>query len=218
MPLSDTWALVPIKSLDNGKSRLSPVLEPHERAALIPAMIEDVLDAFAALRAIPVLVVTGDSRVAELADRREMQSLREEVCISETHAIEAATIQARALGAGGTLVVPADIPLVEPEDLRAILECAPGQGTLLVPAWNCRGTNAVLRRPADLIPLHFGNDSFRPHRAAAEQTGLPCVIRHSERIALDLDSPAELRRFLDIPSNTRTRRLLEKFQVHKRLT
>jgi 2-phospho-L-lactate guanylyltransferase len=215
--LSDCLALVPIKSLDTGKTRLSAILEPHERAALIPAMAEDVLNAFADFARMPVLVITGDPRVAGMAAARGFYSLMETTCVSETAAIESATRRAHELGAGGTLVVPADIPLVQAEDLAAVLKLAPQQGCLLAPAWDGRGTNAVLRRPHDLFPLRFGNDSFVPHRTAAEKTGLACAILHNERLALDVDSPEDLFRFLEYPSTTMTRRVLESFHLERRL-
>jgi 2-phospho-L-lactate guanylyltransferase len=209
-------ALIPVKSLDSGKTRLSPLLEAHERASLIPAMVEDIFNALADFARMRVLVVTGDSRVAGAAQARGFLTLMETACISETAAIEAATQKAGELGVGGTLVLPGDIPLVQPEDLAAVLDLAPPQGTLLVPAWDGRGTNTVLRRPHDLFPLRFGNDSFIPHRAAAEQTGLPCVIVHNERLALDVDSPEDLFRFLEYPAATQTRRVLKSFHLERR--
>ena len=215
--LSDVMALVPVKGLDSGKTRLSPILNVHERAALIPAMVEDILNALAEFARMPVLVVTGDSRVAAMAESRGFHSLMETACISETVAIEAATRKAGKLGAGGTMVIPGDIPLVQPEDFAAVLEAAPPQGSLLTPGWDGRGTNAALRRPHDLFPLRFGNDSFIPHRAAAEQTGLPCAILYNERIAIDVDSPEDLFRFLDYSAiTTLTRRVLESFQLERR--
>jgi 2-phospho-L-lactate guanylyltransferase len=214
--MSDVMALVPVKSLDSGKTRLSPLLEAHQRAALIPAMVEDIFNALADFARMRVLVVTGDRRVAGMAESRGFSTLMETECISETAAIEAATRKAGELGAGGTLVVPGDIPLVQPEDFAAVLELAPPQGTLLVPAWDGRGTNAVLRRPHDLFPLRFGNDSFIPHRAAAEQTGRPCAILRNERLALDVDSPEDLFRFLEYPVPTQTRRVLESFHLGRR--
>ena len=213
---SDTWALIPIKSLDNGKTRLSPLLDPRERAALIPAMAEDVLDAFANYGRMPVLVITGDSRVERLARRRGFFCLMEEQCESETKAIETATEHALREGAGGALVMPADVPLVDASDVAEVVERAPAQGSLLVPAWDGRGTNAALRRPAGLFPLRFGNDSFLPHRAAAERSALPLVVHHNERIALDVDSPGDLRRLLDFPdTGSRTRRVLAAFSLER---
>lgn len=214
--LSDTMALVPVKSLDTGKTRLSPILEAHERAALIPAMVEDIFNALAAFARMPVLVVTGDPRVAAMAGSRGFSCLMESACLSETAAIEAATRRAGEMGAAGTMVVPGDIPLLQPEDVAELLELAPQQGTLVVPAWDGRGTNAVLRRPHNLFPLRFGNDSFLPHRASAQQTGLPCAILHNERIALDVDSPEDLLRFLAYPATTLTRRVAESFHLERR--
>lgn len=216
-PRSDIWAIVPIKDLHNGKTRLSPVLAPRERALLIEAMADDVLAAFAEYAGMPVLVVTGDLRVAAKAALLGMESLIEVACESETAAVEAATAQAVARGAGGTLVVPADIPLLEAGDIAAIVQQAPASGTLLAPGWDGRGTNAAIRRPGDLFPLRFGNDSFRPHRAAAESTGYPVTIVSNERIGLDLDSPVELRRFLDVDRVTRTRRVIDTFGLERRL-
>ena len=117
--LSDIMALVPVKSLDSGKTRLSPILDIHQRAAMIPAMVDDIFNALAAFGRMPVLVVTGDSRVANMAESRGFSYLMETACVSETTAIEAATRKAGELGAGGTMVVPGDIPLVQPEDFAA---------------------------------------------------------------------------------------------------
>ncbi len=212
----DTFALLPLKSLDTGKTRLSPLLDPNERTSLIAAMVTDIMDAFAEFARMPVLVVTGDPRVVALAESRGFHHLLEQTCVSETAAIEAATAMAGELGAGGTLVVPCDIPLLQPDDLAELLDRAPARGTLFVPAWDGRGTNAVLRRPFDLFPLRFGNDSFVPHRAAAEQTGLACVIVSNERIALDVDSPEDLFRLLDYGATGQTRRVLECLRVEQR--
>lgn len=215
--LTDIWAIVPIKDLCNGKTRLSPVLSPRERALLIEAMVDDVLSAFAEYAGMHVLVVTGDLRVVRKAGQLGMQTLMEEACQSESAAVDVATAHAISQGAAGTLVVPADIPLLRAEDVAAVVHQAPAQGTLLVPAWDGRGTNAAIRRPAGLFPLRFGNDSFLPHRAAAESTGHPLVIMNNDQIALDLDSPIELRRFLDVDRVTRTRRVLDTFRLAQRL-
>lgn len=213
---SDTFALLPLKSLDTGKTRLSPLLDPPERASLIAAMAEDILDAFADFGRMPVLVVTGDPRVVTMANARGFQSLVEQTCVSETAAIEMATARAGELGAGGTLVLPCDIPLLRPEDLAEVIDRSPDRGTLFVPAWDGRGTNAVLRRPFDLFPLRFGNDSFAPHRVAAEQTGLSCVIVSNERIGLDVDSPEDLYRLLDHGASGRTGSVLESLRLEAR--
>jgi 2-phospho-L-lactate guanylyltransferase len=89
-------------------------------------------------------------------------------------------------------VIPGDIPLIEAADLRAIYDASPKAGSVLVPSTDKRGTNAVLRRPASLFPLRFGNDSFMPHLAAAIATNKSCVVLSLPRIGLDIDTPEDL--------------------------
>ncbi|MFZ0479904.1 MAG: 2-phospho-L-lactate guanylyltransferase [Terriglobales bacterium] len=185
--------LVPVKNLTNAKQRLSAILSAEERFALAQAMCEDVLQTLANWRGRPaVAVVTSDPFARALAARFDFDVIADGENSSETHAIEMATAICRERGAKSTLVVPADIPLIEVEELEKIAAAAPAGGTVLVPDAAGRGTNAAWRSPADLFPLRFGNDSFRPHLAAAKATGLPCVVLELPGIARDIDRPEDL--------------------------
>ena len=186
--------LVPVKSLANAKQRLSPILSPEERFALAQAMCEDVLQALARWQKRPaVAVVTSDPFARDLAARFEFEVISDDDNAGETSAVEMATAVSRDRGALSTLVVPADIPLIESAELQKIADSAPPSGALLVPDAARRGTNAAWRSPGDLFPLRFGNDSFLPHLAAAKATGLPCVVLELPGIARDVDRPEDLR-------------------------
>jgi 2-phospho-L-lactate guanylyltransferase len=113
-------------------------------------------------------------------------------------------------GIQSTLVIPADIPLIEAADIRAIYGSAPERGAVLVPSADQRGTNAVLRRPAALFPLRFGNDSFMPHLGAAIATHTSCVVLSLPRIALDIDTPEDLQQLVKAGSGKRAQRLARK--------
>jgi 2-phospho-L-lactate guanylyltransferase len=184
--------LVPIKILADAKQRLSPVLSSDERFALAQAMCEDVLQTLASWpKRPPVAVVTSDSFARDLAARFNFEVIPDDNS-GETSAIEMATAVCKQSGADNTLVIPADIPLIDASELQKILDNAPPAGTLLVPDAAGRGTNAAWRSPADLFPLRFGNDSFLPHRAAAQATGLPCIVLELPGIARDVDRPEDL--------------------------
>ena len=114
-------------------------------------------------------------------------------------------------GIDSTLVIPADIPLVEAWELEEILKRAPREGSVLVPAADGRGTNAAFRRPANLFPLRFGNDSFKPHHIAAQATGKPCVVLKLPGIAVDVDNPADLQELISLPGETRAQRLAREY-------
>ena len=65
------------------------------------------------------------------------------------------------------------------------------------------GSNAILMSPPDAVPLRFGDDSFRPHLAAARAAGIEPTIVSLPGIALDIDNPADLAHFSQIGSRTR---------------
>jgi 2-phospho-L-lactate guanylyltransferase len=183
--------LVPVKDLTNAKQRLAPVLEQSSRTELARAMLRDVLEAVSGY---DVSVVTSDRFALELGSSLGFDVIRDESNVSETHAIEMATRVCESRGIQSTLVIPADIPLIAPAEIRAIYESSPARGSVLVPARDKRGTNAVLRRPAGLFPLRFGNDSFLPHLAAAIATHQSCLVLSLEGIALDIDTSDDLSR------------------------
>jgi 2-phospho-L-lactate guanylyltransferase len=200
--------LIPVKNLANAKQRLATVLSPEERVELARAMCEDVLSTVAQWRARPeAVVVTSDPFAIGLAERFGFEVIRDDENPGETGAIEMATKIGRDRRARSTLVIPADIPLIEVDELEEIRNAAPPAGSVLVPDAAGRGTNAAFRAPADLFPLRFGNDSFLPHRASAEATGLPLVVLQLPGIALDLDRPDDLHRLAVASGNRQSQKL-----------
>ncbi len=210
--------LVPVKNLSTAKQRLSAVLSPEERSALARAMCEDVLETLANWQRRPAVgIVTSDPFARELAARFGFDLTAADDNSGETSAIEMATAVCRERGAAHTLVVPADIPLIECAELDKIAEAAPAAGALLVPDAAGRGTNAAWRAPADLFPLRFGNDSFLPHLAAAKATGLPCVVLELPSIARDIDRPEDLCAVAAAAGERRSQRLLRSWNLAARI-
>jgi 2-phospho-L-lactate guanylyltransferase len=203
--------LVPVKNLTNAKQRLASALEQSARTELAHAMLEDVLDALAESAADDVSLVTSDPFALELVDRYRFAVIADESNASETAAIEMATRVCESRGIETTLVIPADIPLIEAADIRVIYASAPASGSVFVPSADQRGTNAVLRRPASLFPLRFGNDSFMPHLSVAIATRTTCVVLSLSRIALDIDTAEDLQQLVNAGGDKRSQRLARKF-------
>jgi len=205
--------LVPVKNLADAKQRLSSVLNSDERIALAQAMCEDVLQVLASWQGRPeVAVVTSDPFARNLAERFNFEVIADDNS-GETSAIEMATAFCQARGAESTLVVPADIPLIDSSELQQIVDNAPAGGTVLVPDAAGRGTNAAWRAPADLFPLRFGNDSFLPHLAAAKATGLPCVVLELPGIARDIDRPEDLREVAAASGERQSQKLVRSWNL-----
>jgi 2-phospho-L-lactate guanylyltransferase len=202
--------LVPVKNLAHAKQRLASVMEQAARTELAQAMLADVLDSLAAAAIDDVSLVTSDAFATDLARELGFDIIRDELNSSETGAIEMATQLCSERGIASTLVIPADIPLISPAEICAIYQNAPDDGTLLVPSADKRGTNAVLRRPTQLFPLRFGNDSFLQHLAAAIATNKTCVVLSLAGIALDIDTPEDLQQIALVPGDKRSQLLARK--------
>jgi 2-phospho-L-lactate guanylyltransferase len=211
--------LIPVKDLRGAKQRLSEVLSQKQRTLLAEAMLADVAEAVAGWRSHPpVAFVTSYPYGVSLARECGFDVIEERENPGETGAIAMATAVAIQCGARETLVLPGDMPLVSSVELESLYAAAPDEGVLLVPSRDGRGSNAVLRRPAGLIPLRFGNDSFIPHREAALATGQPVVVLELEGLGLDIDTPADLATLLSYPTRSRAQRLLERWRIAERLT
>jgi 2-phospho-L-lactate/phosphoenolpyruvate guanylyltransferase len=206
--------LVPVKDLKNAKQRLSAVLDQPSRTALAQAMLEDVLAVLASWSNRPeVALITRDPFALTLASRFDFQVIADHANTSETDAIAMATYICEMRLIHSTMVIPADIPLLEAQELQQIYDAAPAEGTVLVPAADGRGTNAAFRRPAGLFPLQFGNDSFAPHLAVAQATGLPCIVLKLPGIGVDVDNPADLKQLIEAPGQRKSQLLARQWKL-----
>jgi 2-phospho-L-lactate guanylyltransferase (CobY/MobA/RfbA family) len=92
------------------------------------------------------------------------------------------------------------MPLVRATDIEQVLAQVPADAkapfALLVPSHDRLGTNALVLTPPDLIKLRFGYDSFKFHMSQVTAQGLPMRFFENEAIALDIDEPKDLERFL----------------------
>lgn len=204
-------ALVPVRRLEEAKSRLRPSLGRESLAALTLAMLDDVVSALCAAPELgAVLVVTEDERVAEAARKAGARALvRTEPGLNAS--LDAGGALLAREGASAVLVVLGDVPGLCADDVTAIVralgELGP-RGVVLVPARD-GGTAALLRAPYDAISCAFGADSAARHRALAHSAGVPLRELSLPRLAIDLDHPEDLTAFLAGPGGgPRTRALL----------
>jgi 2-phospho-L-lactate guanylyltransferase len=201
--------LIPFKSLATAKQRLAEALDARQRSELAEAMLRDVMAAAVGVKhRIDVALVTSDTRAQAIAKELGFLVIQDTRNESETAAIEMATAWCESQGYDTTIVVPADIPLIAADELHRVLDAAPEEGAVFVPAYDRRGSNCILRRPASIIPLRFGNDSFLPHCEAMKETGKELIILEFPGIGLDIDNPHELELLVSREGQTRAQRLL----------
>jgi 2-phospho-L-lactate guanylyltransferase len=211
-------ALVPVKGFAAAKQRLAPLLNATERALLAEAMLKDTLGQ--TLRA-PALaatfVVTSDSQVGFLASSLGAQIIWQEAEKGQTAAVDFARVELKHQGHATTLILPGDIPLLHSEDIEALLAYPRScPGALLVPSHDRLGTNALLLSPPDILQLRFGHDSFAYHLQQVSACGLTQRVFENNRIALDIDAPNDLNRFLELAQAGETLRCLHEMKISGR--
>ncbi|MEW5871157.1 MAG: 2-phospho-L-lactate guanylyltransferase [Chloroflexota bacterium] len=192
------WAIVPVKPLRWGKSRLAEVLTQDERVDLNRRLLTHTLDTLTAIPEIEsVLVVSRDPLALSLARSYGARTVQETGAPQLNVALARATVLARNFATRGVLIVPADLPLITPEDLRAMLErvgqlSADESVVVVAPDHRRQGTNALLVCPAGLIDYEFGPNSFERHCELARQAGARLEICEFSSLALDMDLPEDL--------------------------
>ena len=188
------WAIVPVKPLRWGKSRLAGVLSQDERTDLNSHLLVHTLET---LKAIPeiehVLVVSRDPEALALARAHGARTVQENGAPHLNQALARATLVAKHYTTQGVLIVPADLPLITPEDVLAMVERAKNPPVVIVaPDRHRHGTNALLVNPVGLIEYDFGPDSFGRHCERARQAGARLEICELSSLALDMDLPEDL--------------------------
>lgn len=188
------WAIVPVKPLRWGKSRLAGVLTEDERADLNRRLLAHTLDTLTAISELEhVLVVSRDPAALALARDYGARTVQEKGAPHLNIALARATIVAKNYATSGVLIIPADLPLLSPEDVRAILDRAKDPPVVVVaPDRRREGTNALLICPVGLIEYNFGPGSFQRHCDRAIQAGARLEIFELPSVALDMDLPEDL--------------------------
>jgi 2-phospho-L-lactate/phosphoenolpyruvate guanylyltransferase len=184
---------VPVRRLDDAKTRLAPILSPPERAELMLAMLRGVLAAAARQAGWDTWVVSSDRRVLDTADAAGAGTVREEgdTLLAAVRQVER---EALAGGADALAILLADLPWITAGSLATAL--APGAPVTAVRAASDGGTNLLVRRPPDAVRARFGRASFSKHRWAAQRARLGMDTVSSEELSFDLDDPDDLERLL----------------------
>lgn len=188
------WAIVPVKPLRRGKSRLAPVLSEDDRALLNERLLVHTVDT---LKEMPelgeVLVVSRDPAALALARDHGARTLQEDGAPHLNVALQRATLVAQSYNADSVLVVPADLPQVSKVDLALMLQAGTEAPVVVIaPDHHHEGTNALYMNPAGLIEYEFGPGSFESHSARAKAAGAELKVMDLPTLARDVDVPADL--------------------------
>jgi 2-phospho-L-lactate/phosphoenolpyruvate guanylyltransferase len=211
------WAIVPIKTFDAAKQRLANVLAADERRRLMLAMARDVLTALArSERLAGILIVSRTAEADALAQAFGTERFAEspEADLSEALTQACDHLTAR-LHARAAMIVPADVPLITPGEIDAVL--ADHVEVTVIPDDEHVGTNGLVCTLPRRIPFLFDGRSFKPHVEAAFAAGIVPRVVPGTRFELDIDTPADLRVLLAREPASQTAIYLHRSGIARRL-
>lgn len=195
-------AIVPIRSLSTGKSRLEGVLGRAQLERLCLSMMEDVLTALLAVPALDRVVVATPDRSAG----RAAEALGAEAFVGDdpglNAAVDAACRRLSGQGVHVSLSVLGDVAAAESDDFARLLaetialaKESHGEAVGLAPS-DDGGTAALVRSPADVVQSRFGHDSAAVYRAQCKAFDIRLCELRLPSLRLDLDEIADIEAFL----------------------
>jgi 2-phospho-L-lactate guanylyltransferase len=190
-----TLAIVPIKSFDLAKQRLSESLATGGRRSLVQAMFSDVLGALRKTEGIEsIAVVTADVAAGAVATGERMVVLEDDVCDGQSAATQIGIRYALEQGFDRVLLVPGDTPLLKPPELEALLVRSERDGieVAIVPDRHRTGTNGLLIAPPGAFEPSFGPGSLERHRGQAQERRLVHRVEALPSLEHDVDTPGDL--------------------------
>ena len=172
------------------------MLWPEERAELVQRSLATVLRAVSAAALEPVVLTSDERACANLPEG--VRTLAES---PERHGLSAQLEDAaERLGRTELLILHADLPLASSEALLALVKAALQAPSATLVRSRDGGTNAMLLRPPGRFTLAYGSGSGDLHEAAARAAGLAVLRTDVPALALDLDTPTDVRRLLATPA------------------
>lgn len=204
MSSHNSLAIIPVRSLTAGKSRLAAAVTPEVRRELTKRMLAITLSACRSSEVIDqILVISPDVEALSFAHSLDSETIgvRQH---AETPGLIPALNQARAVSLVNrfetTIVLFADLPLLNGEDVAAFAN-AEGQ-VVIAPDQDRVGTNGLLLRkgPVDTsrFAFRFGTNSFQAHLAESRRLGIEPAIVCLPGLSFDLDTPDDLTELITI--------------------
>lgn len=205
-----TWAIVPVKQFQAGKSRLRIAYTVEELIELNRNLYRGTLEKLLQARGIDhILVVSREPEALCWAEAQGACALLEEQPCSLNAAVEQGLAWVENSAPGKILVLPTDLPNMTVQDLDGLLEFnAEGRFICIVPDHLQIGTNALYVSDSRVIRPRFGRSSFQKHLTQALNDQVTLKIYLNQNIQSDLDTLQDMELLDHCPITTETLTLL----------
>ena len=203
MPLkykkNKTSILIPMRSLNDGKTRLSNLLSPNSRAKLIKLLFTQLLEKLKTLKVefplifSDVLVITPCNEVEKICNEFDIIILKEQNLNGLNSALGKGLSWSSENFYDSSLIIPGDIIDPDTKDIKKILEMGKTsrESMIICPSTDF-GTNALFLTLPTKMDLQFGPNSFFEHQKEASKQSIETIIVPLDSLKDDLDTGKDL--------------------------
>ena len=185
-------AVIPVKTFSKAKTRLSLSSEKTEQICKI--MLESVLHTVSKSVIIEkTIVVSKDETALNMGKRFGAMEIYDQEELGVNSAVRLADNYLSKENFDASMVLPQDIPLIQTEDIKTLVEFRmSNRCVLVVPSRKFDGTNALFRMPIGVMETHYEEDSYKIHLNTAEKRNASSSLVLIRRIMLDVDDQSDL--------------------------
>lgn len=139
------------------------------------------------------MIVSYDPTALTISRDYGVRTIQESRNTNINKALRKGTLAAKTFNVNSILIIPADLPLINAEDIRGLLSKSKKAPEIIItPDRRMNGTNALYINPVGILDYDFGMWSFRKHVEQAERKNINIEIYNNDKLSFDLDMPEDL--------------------------
>lgn len=180
-------AIVPVKTFSKAKTRLN--LSQENKTELCKLMLEEVLKTISDSKIIEkIVVVSQDETALNISKKFNVITIYDDKESGVNNAVSLADSYVKKEGFDASVVFPQDIPFMLSADIDYLLKLQNTSRYVgIVPSRKFDGTNALVRKPVDIMETHYDEDSYKIHLNLGKSLTPDTSLILIRRIMLDID-------------------------------
>ena len=185
-------AIVPVKTFSKAKTRLN--LSTQNKIELCKLMFKEVLDTISNSRLIEtIIVVSQDESALKISKKFNAETIYDHEESGVNNAVSLADSYLQKEDFESSVVFPQDIPFMLSSDIDYLLKLQNfSKYVSVVPSRKFDGTNALVRKPVQIMETHYDEDSYKIHLNLGKSLTNHSSLILIRNIMLDIDYPEDL--------------------------
>jgi 2-phospho-L-lactate guanylyltransferase len=188
-----TAAIIPVKTFLQAKTRLG--LSSEQKEKICEIMLEEILHILSISPQIDkIIIVTKEKKALDISKKFDVIPITDNKESGVNYAVSLADQYLLKNGFEVSIVFPQDIPYIKTQDIDFMLKFkADSDFAIVVPSRRFDGTNALVRKPVNLMKTHYDEDSYKIHMSTAKKRTRDVSMAFVKRIMWDVDNMEDLK-------------------------